>query len=74
MFASTEGSLESKAKTLEEFSRIREAEKVAKLAAARQKTLAKDAAYRRMLVSKLVAPIILMITVVVGSILWLIAR
>ena len=74
MFASTEVSLESKAKTLEEFSRIREAEKEAKLAVAHQKMLAKDAAYRKMLFSKLIAPIILIITVVVGSILWWLAR
>lgn len=74
MFATTEGTLEKKAGALEEMSRLREADKEAKLREARQKSAAKAAAYRHMLISKLVAPIILLITVIIGSILWLIAR
>ncbi len=74
MFASSEGTLEKKAGALEEMSRLREAEKETKLREARQKAAAKAAAYRRMLISKLVAPIILLLTVVIGLILWLIAH
>lgn len=74
MFATAEGTLEKKAGALEEMSRLREADKETKLREARQKSAAKAAAYRRMLISKLVAPIILLLTVIIGLMLWLIAR
>ncbi len=74
MFTSTETSLEKKAGDLEELSRIREAEKESKLREARLKSQAKAAAYRRMLLSKIIAPIILFFTVIIGSILWFMAR
>ncbi len=74
MFTSTETSLEKKAGDLEELSRIREKEKESKLREARLKSQAKAAAYRRILLSKIIAPIILFFTVIIGSLLWIMAR
>lgn len=67
-------SLASKAEYLEDQSKRREAEKEQKLRAKQEKAQAKAAAYRRQLLSKLVAPILLFVTVFIGWVLWLLAR
>lgn len=63
-----------KVQSLEELSRLREETKDKHLKETEAKKRAREAAYKKSLLAKLVAPALLILTVLIGLILWLMAR
>lgn len=63
-----------KVQSLEELSRLREETKDKRLKETDAKKRAREAEYKKSLLAKLVAPALFMLTVLIGLILWLMAR